>query len=520
MPKSFMPNPTKRRFGLEPIVVMSLAGALAFFLCSGIVAYFNIQTLRENSRNIFDSHDVIVALNELLSKLQDAETGQRGFLLTNSDRYLDPYNSAVAAIPVRLEDVIRLTRNNPAQQARVAALKVHVGAKLEELNETIHLRRTEGFDAALAVVNADRGKAEMDAVRAQLTAITREEAELRAKRLAEMNEAYKTAFGSSVLTGLLGVILTLTIGFLIRRATLARRREEWLQSGQIGLASAMMGDQNTDQLGHNILKFLAEYLGAVAGAAFVGSNGSYQRTSTYGVPENANLPERFKLKEGLLGQAAADNRHLLIGNVPEGYLTFGSALGHDKPRHLIISPGGIDGAVNTVIELGFLRQVDESAVTLLDQSASSIGIAVRSANYRGDLQRLLEETQLQSEELQAQSEELRVSNEELEEQSRALKELQARLELQQVELEQTNSQLEEQTQQLEAQRDDLERSNASVQLKARELEQASQYKSDFLANMSHELRTPLNSSLILAKLLADNPNDNLTEEQVKHAQTI
>jgi signal transduction histidine kinase len=105
----------------------------------------------------------------------------------------------------------------------------------------------------------------------------------------------------------------------------------------------------------------------------------------------------------------------------------------------------------------------------------------------------------------------------LEEQSRALKESQARLEQQQVELEQTNLQLEEQTQHLEAQRDDLERANASVRLKARELDQASRYKSDFLANMSHELRTPLNSSLILAKLLADNPNDNLTDEQVKYA---
>ncbi len=145
---------------------------------------------------------------------------------------------------------------------------------------------------------------------------------------------------------------------------------------------------------------------------------------------------------------------------------------------------------------------------------------MRSATYREELRTLLDETQRQAEELQTQSEELRVSNEELEEQGRALKESQGRLEQQQAELEQTNSQLEEQTQQLETQRDDLERVNASVQSKARELEQASRYKSDFLANMSHELRTPLNSSLILAKLLADNIDDNLTEEQVKYAKTI
>jgi signal transduction histidine kinase/DNA-binding response OmpR family regulator len=136
------------------------------------------------------------------------------------------------------------------------------------------------------------------------------------------------------------------------------------------------------------------------------------------------------------------------------------------------------------------------------------------------LQTLLHETQRQTEELQVQGEELRVSNEELEEQGRALKESQARLEQQQVELEQTNSQLEEQAQELERQRDGLEKANEAINLKAAEVERASRYKSDFLANMSHELRTPLNSSLILAKLLADNSDENLTAEQVKFAQTI
>src|SRR3546814_5867621 len=94
------------------------------------------------------------------------------------------------------------------------------------------------------------------------------------------------------------------------------------------------------------------------------------------------------------------------------------------------------------------------------------------------------------------------------------------MEVQQTELEQTNAQLEEQTQALEQQRDDLSSAQSSLQAQKRELEQASRYKSEFLANMSHELRTPLNSLLIMARLLADNRDGNLSHEQVKHAETI
>jgi hypothetical protein len=169
-----------------------------------------------------------------------------------------------------------------------------------------------------------------------------------------MNDAQKTALVSSLLSGALGILLTTTIGFLIRRATLARRREEWLQSGQVGLASAMIGDQRIEQLGNSILEFLAPYLGAVAGALFVSGREDFRRASTYGVPKTANIPTQFKRREGLLGQAAVENRPVHIGEVPEGYLAFGSALGQDKPKHLVIFPGSIDGNVNppTLQEVG------------------------------------------------------------------------------------------------------------------------------------------------------------------------
>ncbi|MBB3660750.1 signal transduction histidine kinase/CheY-like chemotaxis protein/CHASE3 domain sensor protein [Rhizobium sp. BK650] len=509
-----------RMLGLDPPIALGLVGAFLFFLVSGFMAYFNLQTLEEGNARIVQTHVAIVALDELLSQLQDAETGQRGFLLTNDESYLAPYNTALRAIRPQLDKIRGLTSGNPGQSERLTTLQQHVEAKLGELARSIDLRRNAGLEAALAIVNSDSGKIEMDAIRAQVAAMTASEGETRIQRLSEMNSAQRTALVSTLLSGALGLLLTMTIGYLVRRATLARRRDEWLQSGQVGLASAMMGDQTLEQLGNSILDFLAAYAGAVAGAIFTSDGYNYRRAAVYGVRDNESIPIEFRPREGLLGQAAAQDRSIVIDEVPDGYLAFGSAFGADKPRHLVILPGSVDGAVNSVLELGFLRPVDERVIVLLERASEAVAVAVRSATYRSELQNLLEETQRQSEELQTQSEELRVSNEELEEQSRALKESQARLEQQQVELEQTNTQLEEQAQQLEKQRDDLEQANAAVSLKARELEQASQYKSDFLANMSHELRTPLNSSLILAKLLADNPEDNLTEEQVKYAKTI
>ncbi|HEV7323324.1 MAG TPA: response regulator [Ensifer sp.] len=507
-------------FGLEPGIALGLAGTLFFFVLSGYVAYLNLEALRKGNERIVQTHVAIVALDELLSLVQDAETGQRGFLLTNNDSYLAPYNAALQAIRPKLDQIGQLTAANPGQSQRLMTLRQNVEAKLAELDETIDRRRSDGLEAAIAMVNSDRGKIEMDGVRNQVAALSAGELEVRLDRLAEMENAQKTARLSTLFSILVGIGLIVAIATLVRRATIARRRGEWLQAGQVGLASAMMGDQSIDQLGNSILQFLAPYVGAVAGAIFIGGGGSFQRVAVRGVPGDANMPTTVRPREGLLGQAVAEGSSIVVDDVPDGYLAFGSGLGMDKPRHLAIQAGKVDATVNSVLELGFLRPVEEATVSLLNHASEAIAIAVRSATYRGQLHNLLEETQRQSEELQTQSEELRVSNEELEEQGRALKESQAHLEQQQIELEQNNAQLETQAQRLEAQRDDLERANASVSAKARELEKASRYKSDFLANMSHELRTPLNSSLILAKLLADNSDDNLTEEQVKFARTI
>ena len=308
--------------------------------------------------------------------------------------------------------------------------------------------------------------------------------------------------------------------YLFIGGKLAVQRQEWLQAGQVGLAERMSGELSVPQLCDAILRYFAGHLGAQVGAMFVRDDQVFRRRATYAVPIEEAVPREIRPGEGLVGEAVENRRVIHLNALPDGYLRFGSGLGTGQPRTILVAPIEVDGEINAAIEFGFAGKVSEAQLEMVERVTNAIGVAVRSAEYRVRLRQLLEETQRQTEELQKQGEELRSSNEELEELSRTLEASQAALEQQQHELEQTNAQLEDRTRALEAQRADLQRSEAALQAQAQELEQASRYKSEFLANMSHELRTPLNSSLIMARLLADNRDGNLTAEQVRYAETI
>ncbi len=321
----------------------------------------------------------------------------------------------------------------------------------------------------------------------------------------------------------IGGIGFLAIALIVNRAIHARRMAAealWLQETENAVAMSLRGDLGPERIAEAAMTTLAAHLDVQT--AVVYRIEGQQLVMTGGVALPTTIPATLGLEEGQLGQVLRDGKVRHLREVKGSVLQISTSLGGTPVHERLLAPILSDDQIVGVMELGRIQpgrapQLDR---VLLERCADTIGIALRAAVLRARLAELLEESQRQGEELQAQQEELRVANEELEEQSRSLLHSQTNLEQQQAEMEQTNVQLEERTHELEGQKQALLVAQAQLVRNANELAAASRYKSEFLANMSHELRTPLNSSLILAKLLADNRDGTLSAEQVKYAQAI
>jgi CheY-like chemotaxis protein/signal transduction histidine kinase len=536
MGTSFIDQNHFRRILNRNVAVPLGFGFLSAFFFSVIVYYLlNVSHWVERSvLGVSYAHEMLKAVGEL-------EASMRGYLIAGEEVFLDPYRNELPLYQDQLERIRQYASNDPVQLSRAERVEQLHGQWVGFAEEAI-ARRAKN-EPVVEYVRSQRGLELKQEQRQLLNDFIAYERQIRAERTDTAEVVTTALIGGFLLFSLLfsGLLVYFGRRDLISLSdsyadslerqqahAAALEKQAWYRTGQTQLSESMIGEQALPTLGQNILSFLSRYLDVAVGALYVTQEGKLQRIAEFGWDKDRLQTARtLELGEGLVGQAALERRAMRLDNLPSGYLKVSSALGSTDVDSVLIAPVEDSGMLNAVLEIGFLRPVQEDDMELMRRVSESIGSAIEAARYRQRLQRVLAETQQLNEELQVQQEELRAANEELEEQSSALRESQAHMEEQQAELEQTNEQLAAQTLELARQRDEMDLKNSrlhEVQLmleeRADELQRASRYKSEFLANMSHELRTPLNSSLILAKLLADNPEGNLNDDQVQFARSI
>jgi signal transduction histidine kinase/CheY-like chemotaxis protein/CHASE3 domain sensor protein len=557
--------------------------SLLILIITSVASYSSIRNLLDSSQWVDHTDSVLIRIDRVQSLFRNAESGQRGYLLTGDTTYLRALNGAEDEINILVDSLDEMTADNPRQGANLTKLREVYSIPLQQLERMVEQKTSDNI---FNLRDIDRGRDSMRVVRQILQRMTDEEHRLMANRVASVRRYSMYTPVLIIAAALLSIFITLFFyrrvhqDFQVRQqlynelqekdAEIRRRIDiisgladqisagqyqtrvsdeqkdnlgvlggslnkmaesldysfgllsdkEWLQSGIARLNEQMVGETDMKALMNKVITHITEYSGSAVGALYVKD----YITGALNLGGSYALAngDRVSIKpgEGLVGQVALDGKRKMLTDIQPGDWVLSLSSGELRPRAIAAFPILFENKVSGVIEVGTLESYSNRVREFFSSIGDGIGIAIHSIESRLRLQELLEETQAQTEELQSQHSELESLNLELEVQAEKLQVSEEELKVQQEELMQTNQELEERSRTLEEKNQLILIRNLDIQKKAEELTLTTKYKSEFMANMSHELRTPLNSILLLSRLLAENSGKNLSGEQTEYARVI
>jgi len=519
------------------IVSLLLVFAVFYF------SYTSINNLQENEKSVARTIAVIKTSIVVQALLLDCETGQRGYIATGKEIFLDPYTRSITLIPASLTDLKALINDNPVQLQNLDSLSFFANSKSRELESIIDIAHNKGFDEARRYLSTAPGKYDMDQVRFWVAQIVKEENRLLKIRIESSAIAVDDAARVIILGGLVVLLVVLMLSLYIRKSFTGLRISEetikvsnaelekvlaenkaknWLLTGTNLINVKMLGKQNEKELAENILTEICSYANALTGTFYLYNENeqSLDLYASYAFHDIEALKKTLKLDVGWLGQVAKNRKATVVRGKLNDKLELGSSIVHQNLVESFIVPFFFDEKLKGVIEIAFEDELETRVSEYILIIANVIGVAVNTAQAFTITYNLLSQVQDQAEELESQREEMRITNESLLSKTEMLQVSEEELRTQQEELKTANAELEEKASLLEEKNYAIETARQSINSKVRELETTGRYKSEFLANMSHELRTPLNSILVLARILKDNKPANLSVDQLKYAGVI